>query len=192
MLCRLPQERRDRSRWPIPHRVGRPRAAFQRLVVADGFRPTIVKRTDPAKGPIDVSLSPLDPDKLDPKCVLRGVVLDPSGKPLAGARISAQMFKTDAFSGFSPNIFDPVAVTNLRGEFVLTSNSPITYADLKVEGNGVAPRIVAGSKPETNPHTIKMTAGATLTGRLVRDGKPVSGAAVGLVQTDRRHRDVSG
>ena len=64
-------------------------------------------------------------------------------------------------------------MTNLRGEFVLTSNSPITYADLKVEGNGVAPRIVAGRKPEANPHTIKMTAGVTLTGRLVRDGKPV-------------------
>ncbi len=162
-----------------------PELLFNVLVVADGFMPTIVKKTDPAKGPIAVSLSPLDEDKVDPKCVLRGVVLDPAHKPLAGARISAQMFKTDAFSGFSPNIFDPVAVTNLRGEFVLTSISPITYADLKVEGNGVAPRVVAGRKPESNPHTIKMTAGVTLTGRLVRDGKRVSEAAVGLVQTNR-------
>ena len=162
-----------------------PELLFNVLVVADGFLPTIVKRTDPAKGPVDVSLLPLDEDKLDPKCVLRGVVLDPSGKPLAGARVSAQMFKTDAFSGFSPNIFDPVAVTNLRGEFVLTAISPITYADLKVEGNGAAPRVVAGRKPESNPHTIRMTAGVTLTGRLVRDGKRVSEAAVGLVQSNR-------
>ena len=96
------------------------------------------------------------------------------------------MFETDAFSGYSPDIFDPVAVTNLRGEFVLTSKSPISHADLRVEGTGVAPRIVAGAKPEKNPHTIKMTAGVTLTGRFVRDGKPVAGAAAGLVQTDRR------
>jgi hypothetical protein len=163
-----------------------PELLFNVLVVADGFLPRIVGRTDPAKGPVEVSLSPLDEGKLDPKRVLRGFVLDPSDKPLAGARVSAQMFKTDAFSGYSPNIFDPVAVTNLRGEFVLTSISPITYADLKVEGNGVAPRIVAGRKPESNPHTIKMTAGVTLTGRLVRDGKRVSEAAVGLVQSDRR------
>ena len=68
---------------------------------------------------------------------------------------------------------------------MLTSKSPIKYADLNVEGNGVAPRIVPGRKPEANPHTIKMTAGATLTGRLVRDGKPVAGASVGLVQANR-------
>ena len=181
--CRKSAETDLDGRFRIPSVD--PELLFNVLVVADGFRPTIVKRTDPAKGPIAVSLSPLDEDKLDPKCVLRGVVLDPADKPLAGARVSAQMFKTDAFSGYSPNIFDPVAVTNLRGEFVLTSISPITYADLKVEGNGVAPRTVAGRKPESNPHTIKMTAGVTLTGRLVRDGKRVSEAAVGLVQTNR-------
>ena len=162
-----------------------PELLFNVLVVADGFRPTIVKKTDPAKGPIDVVVSPLDVDRLDTKRVLRGVVLDAAARPLAGARVSAQMFKTDAYSGFSPDIFDPVAVTNLRGEFVLTSKSPITYADLKVEGNGVAPRIVAGRKPEANPHTIKMTTGVTITGRMVRDGKPVAGAAAGLVQSSR-------
>ena len=162
-----------------------PELLFNVLVVADGYRPAIIKKADPKKGPIDVVLSPLGVDKLDPKRVLRGVVLDASEKPLPGARISAQMFKTDAYSGYSPDIFDPVAVANLKGEFVLTAISPITYADLKVEGNGVAPRIVAGRKPENNPHTITMTAGVTLTGRLIRDGKPVAGAAAGLVQTNR-------
>ena len=66
-------------------------------------------------------------------------------------------------------------MTNLRGEFVSTSKSPIHYADLHVEGNGVAPKIFPGKKPESNPHQIRMTAGATLTGRLLRDGKPVPG-----------------
>jgi hypothetical protein len=169
-----------------------PELLFNVLVVADGFRPTIVKKTDPAQKPVDVVLSPLDVDKLDPKRVLRGVVLDPSDKPLPGARVSAQMFQTDAFTGFSPDIFDPVAVTNLRGEFVLTSKSPITFSDLRVEGNGVAPRIVAGKKPEGNPHTIKMTAGATLKGRILRDAKPVVGAAAGLVQVNRGSQNFLG
>ncbi len=162
-----------------------PELLFNVLVVADGFQPTIVRKVDTAKEPVKVVLSPLEPGKLDPRRVMRGVVLDPAGKPLAGARVSARMFRTDAYSGFSPDIFDPVAVTNLRGEFVLTSKSPITDADLCIEGNGVAPRIVPGRKPEANPHTIKMTAGATLTGRLVRDGKPVAAATVGLVQANR-------
>ena len=162
-----------------------PELIFNILVVADGYQPTIAKKADPTKEPIKVVLSPLDPDKLDPKRVLRGVVFAPAGKPLAGARVSARMFRTDAYSGFSPDIFDPVAVTNLRGEFVLTSKSPITHVDLLIEGNGIASRIVPGRKPEANPQQIRMTAGATLTGRLVRDGKPLAGATVGLVQADR-------
>ena len=162
-----------------------PELLFNVLIVAEGYRPTIVRRADPAKGPIDTVLSPLEMDKLDPKRVLRGVVLDAAGKPLPGAKVSAQMFQTDSFSGYSPGIFDPVAVSNRRGEFVLTANSPITYAGLKIEGNGVAPRIVAGRKPEANPHTIRMNSGVTLTGRLVRDGKPVPNAAAGLVQANR-------
>src|SRR5271166_1468778 len=143
-----------------------PELLFNVLVVADGFKPVITRKVDTAKGPVKLVLSPLDPAKLDPKRLLRGVVHDPAGKPLAGARVSARMFQTDAYSGFSPDIFDPLAVTNLRGEFVLTSTSPITYADLLIEGNGAAPRIVPGLKPESNPHTIKLTAGATLSGRV--------------------------
>jgi hypothetical protein len=130
-------------------------------------------------------LTPFDPDRFDPKRILRGVVLGPDGKPLVGAKIAPQGFSTEAFSGFSPDIFDPVAVTNLRGEFALTSKSPIEYADLRVEGNGVASRIVAGRKPEANPQRIAMTAGATLTGRLLRREKPVPGVVVGLVQVNR-------
>jgi len=162
-----------------------PELVFYVLVVADGFQPTFARSTDPVKGPIEVKLAPLDLKTVDPKRVLRGVVLDPDGKPLVGAKVAAQGFSTDAFSGFSPDIFDPVAVTNLRGEFVLRSKSPIHYADLRVEGNGVAPRIVNARKPEANPHRITMTVGATFTGRLVRDGKPVPDVEVGLVQADR-------
>ena len=48
-----------------------PELLFNVLVVADGFQPTITKRADPAGKPIEVVLSKLDPDDLDPKRVLR-------------------------------------------------------------------------------------------------------------------------
>jgi hypothetical protein len=158
---------------------------FNVLVIADGFRPTFTSKSDPAKGPIKVSLPSLDLKKLSPKRVIRGVVLDPDGKPLVGAKVTPQGFSTEAFSGFGPNIFDPLAVTTLRGEFVLTSKSPIESVDLRVEGNGVAPRVVPGRKPEGNPQTLKTTIGAMVTGRVVRDGKAVEGASIGLVQVSR-------
>ena len=90
VLCRLPQERRDRQDGNFRIASVDPELLFNVLVVADGFQPTIAKKADPAKEPVKVVLSPLDLDKLDPKRVLRGVVLDPAGKPLAGARVSAQ------------------------------------------------------------------------------------------------------
>jgi hypothetical protein len=162
-----------------------PEQIFNVLVVADGFWPTFARKVDPARGPLEVTLKRQDLATLDPRRILRGVVLGPDGQPLVGASLLAQHFRTEAFSGFGPDIFDPVAVTNLRGEFVLTSKSPIEDVDLRIEGNGVATRIVPGRRPEANPPPIRMTAGATLTGRVVRDGRPVPGAAVGLVQVDR-------
>ena len=162
-----------------------PELIFNVLAIAEGYRPAFAMRSDPARGPAEIKLATFDPGKLDPKCLLRGVVLGPDGRPLVGARVSPKMFSTEAYSGFRPDIFDPLAVTNLAGEFVLTSKSPIEHVDLLVEGSGVAPRIVTGLRPERNPHTLKMTRGATLTGRVVRDGKPEAGVVVGLVQASR-------
>jgi hypothetical protein len=91
-----------------------PELIFNVLVVADGFQPTFANKTDPIKGPLEVALTPFDPEKLDPKRVLRGGVVGTDDQPLAGAKVWDQGFSTDAFSGFAPDIFDPVAVTNLR------------------------------------------------------------------------------
>ena len=41
-------------------------AAFN-VVVADGFRPVIVRKVDPLTKPIDVELTPLEAEKLDPE-----------------------------------------------------------------------------------------------------------------------------
>ncbi len=162
-----------------------PALVFRVLAIGDGCRPGSAARVDPAQGPITVKLAPFDPAGVPPDRLLRGVVLDPGGRPLVGARVAARQFKTEAFEGFSPDIFEPEAVTDLGGEFALVSKSPIGFADLLVEGNGVAPRVVPGLRPGRNPQRIVTSRGATVLGRIVRDGRGVPGAAVGLVQVDR-------
>lgn len=162
-----------------------PELLFNVLVVADGFRPTFAMKSDPTKEPIKVTLSAFDPSTFEANRILKGVVVDAGGRPLAGIKLSPRGFSTAAFRGFSPDILDPLAVTNLKGEFVMTSKSPMEYADLLAIGSGVAPRIFHGCKPEANPQRLTMTAGATLTGRVVHDGKPVVGCEVGLVQVSR-------
>lgn len=162
-----------------------PELLFNVLVVADGYRPTFAMKSDPDKGPVEVALAAFDPSKFEANRILKGVVVDAAGKPLAGIKITPRMFSTEAFRGFSPDILDPLAVTNREGEFVMTSTSPIEYADFLATGSGVAPRVFHGCKPEGNPQTLTMTSGATVTGRVVRDDKPVVGCEVGMVQVSR-------
>ncbi len=162
-----------------------PELIFRVLAIADGHRPEYATQVDPAKGPITIKLAPFDPARVPANRMIRGVVLDPDGRASVGARIKPSMFKTEAYYGFSPGVFEDEAITDLRGEFTLVSNSPIEYVDLKVRGHGFAPRAAPGLKPEGNPQRIVTNRGSTVTGRLVRDGKPVPGAPVGLVQADR-------
>jgi hypothetical protein len=162
-----------------------PELFFNVLVVADGFRPEFAMKSDPLKEPIKVALAAFDPSAFPPNRVLTGVVVDAAGRPLRGVKLVPRMMATEAFRGFGPDILDPLAVTSLKGEFVMTSKSPMEFADLLATGSGVSPRIFHGCKPESNPQTLKMTPGATVTGRVVRDGKPVVGCEVGMVQVSR-------
>jgi len=82
LLCRLRQARgdgrptgRSRSHRWIRH------WCFQLLVIADGYAPTFLKKVDPAKAEkLEAKLTARTiPD--DPKRVVRGIVLNPNGKP---------------------------------------------------------------------------------------------------------------
>jgi hypothetical protein len=162
-----------------------PALLFRVLVVAEGFRAAFAENVDPGARPITVVLEPFDPGKLEANRLLRGIVLDPEEHPVAGAIVTPQMFKTEEWSGFKPGVFDPLAVTNLRGEFVLTARSPIEEASLKIEARGLAPRIFANRRPRPGPQKLALTMGATVTGRLLKAGRPVADALMGLVQADR-------
>jgi hypothetical protein len=162
-----------------------PSLIFRVLVIADGYRPTFVSKVDPAKGPIRVTVEPMDLDKIPPDRIVRGLVLDEGGRPVAGASVRAYMFRTEEFSGYSPRIVDPLAITNLEGEFALTSRSPIRDLDLQVSARGLAPKHFPKRAPQSSPHRLAMGAGAEVTGRLTLDGKPLGGVSIGLVQANR-------
>ena len=162
-----------------------PTLLFRVLVIADGYRPTFVTRVDPVKGPIRAELEPFDIRQVPANRVIRGRVVDAAGKAVAGATVNAEEFRTEEFSGFSPGIFDPLAIANLAGEFALVSRSPIRDVSIKVAGRGLAPRIFTRQAPAATPGRYELGIGATVAGRLLQDGKPVAGVSVGLVQANR-------
>ena len=74
---------------------------------------------------------------------------------------------------------DLVAVTNANGEFEMAYSKPAKAMILEVAPRGMAPKLVA---LPTGPgkHAITVTAGATIRGRLMANGKPVANAEFGL------------
>jgi hypothetical protein len=162
-----------------------PNLIFRVLVVREGYKPAFVEKVDPFKGPIRAELMPIDKDGLKDRHFVRGRVVDGEGKPVVGAEISPYTFKTQAHWGFKPGIFDPVAVSNQEGNFLLTSTSPIEYVDVQIKARGFAGKIAADlarGKPEA---TITMNRGAFLAGRVLHRGKPLPGVGIGHVTVNR-------
>jgi len=162
-----------------------PSLIFRVLVVSEGYDPTFVEKVDPRKGPIEARLSRLDPKRYGPRHSIRGRVIDPGGSPVVGARVWPIEFKTEAYSGFAPGIVDPLAVTNLRGEFALTSRSPAEHISVRVNARGLAPHVFSKLPPGDAVHELRLGRGVGVTGRVLRDGKPLPGVVVGMVQSSR-------
>lgn len=163
-----------------------PELLFRVLVVGDGFAPTFADRVDPAKGPLAVALKPYDPARTGPTHCLRGRVVDEKGKPVVGATLSPNMFKTASRHGFSPGILDPLAVTDRDGRFLLTAKEPIEFAALKVEARGLAAVMTGKLTPDRTDHVVTLQPGAFVSGKVTTaGGKPLAGAALGLEPVSR-------
>jgi hypothetical protein len=162
-----------------------PQLLFRVLVVADGFRPQFAKDVDPLQGPLTVKLEGM-PSDLSGRAVLRGRVLDSVGKPVVGAVVSPTGCERaeKRWWGSMPGV-DPAGVTNLHGEFLITGNPGDLGYDLEVETRGCTKRLVDLLPTGEKVHEIRVTEGATVHGQILKDGKPLTGIAVGLVQCER-------
>jgi hypothetical protein len=169
-----------------------PQLVFRVLVVAEGFKPTFVEKVDPAAGPVRATLARFPAD-LDPQKVIRGKVSDAHGKPVVGATVSPIGAKVGGRRWYGQvNGVDSVAVTNAAGEFMIVCDTAGTALDLEVEARGLASARVPLLGAGETPHALTLGDGATVNGRLVRDGKPLAGVEVGLVSADRGMEQFAG
>jgi hypothetical protein len=162
---------------------------FDLLVLRDGSVPALVAKVDPAKGPAP-------PATLKPRAdvagasVLRGHVVDTHGRPLSDVIVQPQGIAT-VRNGEPTCIYgtidglDPFAVTNSKGDFEIVSTGPASAMVVLVEPRGMAPKILTKLETGAGRHTLTVTDGATVRGRLVQDGKPVASAEVGLIARER-------
>ncbi|MFO0860919.1 MAG: carboxypeptidase-like regulatory domain-containing protein [Phycisphaerales bacterium] len=169
-----------------------PDLRFQVLTVKDGHTPTFTNKVDPVNGkPLEIQL-PVRPGPADSRHAVRGTIVDPAGKPIAGAfaQINMVYFSTPTGErtgrGGRVDGLDPIAITNDKGEFTLVyDKSPILGCDIEVGARGFANRKLAGFDADQFPIQITLYDGGMIRGRLTNDGKPVANAQLILTCQDR-------
>jgi hypothetical protein len=158
-----------------------PELVFSLLVVKDGHQATFVNKVDPAKGPADTAALKTRMSPADPSQYVRGRVVDKHGDPVPDAVVEQQgVITANGGRRFGPvDWIDLIAVTNQKGEFELAHSTPAAKIILSVSPRGMSSKLFTEPTGEDRK-TLVVTEGATIRGRLVRDGKPVANAEVGL------------
>lgn len=164
-----------------------PGLLFTLLVLHDGDAAAQVDRVDPEKGPLaPVSLKPRTPVN-DPARVVRGRVTDLQGHVLRNAVVEQQgvIFPTGGQSYGPVNWVDLIAVTNENGDFEIAHTKPAAKFILSVAARGMAPKLFTEATG-LDRKTMPVAEGATVHGRLLYKGKPVTNAELGLMSHNRR------
>lgn len=154
---------------------------FTILVQGDGYKPMLVSEVDPVKGTMEAKLEIHDWKELDPKRVLRGRVVDSAGAPVVGAELTPLYFDTTSVSRSAEGVFEPVAVSDSKGQFVIAAKDPILFVVLNVKARGLAPVCTEMLRQDRAEHEIRLGPGVVV----MDDGEPVKNASMGLVSTNR-------
>ena len=148
---------------------------FEGVVTAPGYEPFPFWRADPRGEPLEIKLL-ATPTGEEPRQTLRGRVVNAEGEPLEGARIQVYMIHTerDWHSGGG------WAFTDKEGDFVFRAGENFIDCDFRLEAEGYVTRSFSGARSGEDATEYTLSPGTSVTGRVVRDGKPLPDAAVGL------------
>ena len=158
---------------------------FELLVVRDGYGAVSIRKIDPSNGPPTSAVLHIRSRVDDPRRMVRGRVLDGNGNPLRDVVVEPQGVKGNrgAIIGSIPGL-DPLVVSDDKGQFSISYARPTSKILLLVEGRSMAPMFLV-LPTGTERHTVVLSEGAVIRGRLVADGKAVSDAEIGLIPQER-------
>jgi uncharacterized GH25 family protein len=154
--------------------------------MADGFRPLMLKKVDPTRGEIKAKMSTL-PKDVEADHLVRGRVIDPDGKPIVGASVEPRMYRVGNQRWYGGPDVERQTFTDAKGEFALVCKKTDMNVDVRVQGRATAPMISVGMPQGEQITEVTVTAGATVTGRVMKDGQPLAGIALVLFQQNRNY-----
>ncbi len=159
---------------------------FQVLVVAPGHVPTFFNKVDPLKGPLEAMLKQRPAILVPASQTILGQVLDSRREPVHNAVVSVNSTTVgETTSSRPPDGTDPLAITDEHGNFVIQSRGKFDAMSLRIE----AQQLAVGNFAEVRPSPVRkefiLTAGASLTGRVLFGNRPLGDITIGVVGSDR-------
>ena len=164
---------------------------FNLLVVREGYSAKFVTKVDPERGSADSAVLTKRVPPANPAQIIRGRIVDSKGKPVRDVLVEQQgaIFENGGGSFGAPGWIDLMAVTNESGDFEIAYSKPLAAAIVQVSPRAMAPKL-SRIHSGTDPNVITVTEGATIRGRLVKDGKPLAQAEMGLSTHSMRSGEV--
>jgi len=163
-----------------------PTLLFQIVAMATGREAVFQENVDPAATPVELSLPPTPPLPEEPKRVLKGQVVGPLG-PVASAIVEPQGFSRGESKMFGPIGVSPT-VTDGEGRFQMGLREEVDSVVLTLTPRGLTRRTYDRVPTGMARNTLAVSYGAGVRGRVVKDGRPLSGIAVNM---DQQNRDAS-
>ncbi len=151
------------------------------VVAASGYGTKLIADVDPQAKPRTIVLSPPQLQTIERASNdVWGHVVDPEGAPIAGAIIvpRSYLLGDTGFEGRMDTIAE-TTVTNSDGEFRVPSAIAVSALHLEVSARGFVPQFFKEVSNGGDEQTLTLKRGATLQGRILRDGVPQCGIVVG-------------
>jgi protocatechuate 3,4-dioxygenase beta subunit len=152
---------------------------FKVLVAAEGRLPVVKEKVNPASE-LKVKLKDVPEETKSTEWTIRGRVTDEEGKPVWGAEVVPFGFKSGERRWWPATGWPEAAtVTDQKGEFLYLVEEAGILADIRINGRGFAPVNFELQAPGDDVKEYVVGKGATIEGRVVKDGKGLANVVMG-------------
>ncbi len=168
-----------------------PRLTFELLAAGDGFIAQFLPKIDPAEGAVTIPLSPLNMEQVTPDHIVTGSVVDTEGEPIENAIVTVignATEKTERFGSLRGLMETPLAVSDERGQFILVANQPLESVHLRVKARNYANQEFYNVPPAKADQSFRLPRGASVTGRLLLEGKGLANKKIEIASVQRGTR----
>jgi len=155
------------------------RTKFSGVVLAPGYEPQYFRAVGLTEGPVEIKLLPA-PIENGPLKMVRGRVVSSDGRPIERAAVQAVMIHDQARIS---NAGARGVYTDSDGQFVIRQADDFIACDLVIWAAGYISQKHDEVPTGEKINEYRMERGAVITGRLMKAGKPVRDAGVGLCGT---------